>query len=256
MIYGKCNAAKIKHVSYEVQLKNSSLTKELKIVMIADLHLGVTDGEKYLPQIVQGINNLEPDIVCITGDIFNDDLFLIRNLDATMELLRSIKTKYGVYACLGNHDGGSTFNDMVSFLEKSNVILLNDEHTVIDDCLILIGRLDARPIRGYGDFKRADIADVVASIDANANLPLIVMDHDPSHIMEYENGFDLLLFGHTHNGQLFPGNIIVSAMFTAEYGYYQKDPDSPHVIITSGVSTWGTPVRISTKNEIVSILMR
>ena len=254
MIYGKYNAVQIRHVSYEIDLKDSSLTEELNIVMIADLHLGVTDGEKKLPQIIHGINDLKPDIVCITGDIFNDDIYLIRNHTAVMDSFRSIEAKFGVYACLGNHDGGRTYNEMVSFLEQSNITLLNDEHVIIDERFILIGRLDARPIGGYGNLERTDIADVVSSIDSD--LPLIVMDHDPSHIKEYGNKFDLLLFGHTHKGQLFPVNLITSAIYITNYGHYQKEPDSPHIVVTSGVSTWGTPVRIGTKNEIVSILLR
>ena len=254
MIYGRYNAFRIQNVSYEIHLNDSPLYEEIKLVMIADLHLGVTDGEKNLPRIIQGINDLKPDIVCIAGDIFNDDLNLIRNPAVAIELFKSIETKYGVYACLGNHDGGSTYNEMADFLKQSNITLLNDEHVIIDDRFVLIGRLDARPIGGFNGLERTCLTDVMSSVDSR--LPLFVMDHDPSHIKEYGNEFDLLLFGHTHKGQIFPGNIITSAIFNISYGHYQKEPDSPHIIITSGISTWGTPVRIGTNNEIVSILLR
>lgn len=84
-------------------------------------------------------------------------------------------------------------------------------------------------------------------------MPVIVMDHQPANMIEYGNEVDLILSGHTHQGQIFPANLITNAMFTVDYGYYQKDKDSPQVIVTSGVGTWGPPLRIGTNSEIVQI---
>jgi len=64
-----------------------------------------------------------------------------------------------------------------------------------------------------------------------------------------------MLAGHTHRGQIFPGNLITNAVFEVDYGYYQKDADSPNVIVTSGVGTWGMPMRVGSNNEIVSIIL-
>jgi len=254
MIYGKFKATQIKYISYDIKLKDFVLSDKIKIVMIADLHLGASDCEKNLPKIIRDINCLEPDIVCMVGDIFSDDINLIRNPAIVMDLFRSIRATHGVYACLGNHDGGLTFNEMLTFLKQSNINLLNDEHIVIDGQLVLIGRLDARPIFGFDGFERTGIADVMASV--NSRLPIVVMDHNPSHIDEYGNKFDLLLFGHTHKGQMFPLNLITNTVHNVNHGYYQKDIGSPHIIVTSGVSTWGPPIRIGTYNEIVSITLR
>jgi hypothetical protein len=82
------------------------------------------------------------------------------------------------------------------------------------------------------------------------------MEHNPSHIDEYGSEADLILAGHSHRGQMFPGSLVTRAMFTVDYGYYQADANSPHVIVTSGVSTWGPPMRVGTNNEIVSITLR
>jgi predicted MPP superfamily phosphohydrolase len=252
VIYGKFNANQIQYVSYDVQTKKPP--GGLKIILISDLHLGTGNTEKNLPGIVQGINNLKPDIVCIAGDIFNDDYNAIRKPDEAGRLLRNIESKYGVYACLGNHDGGKTFDEMISFLEQSNITLLNDEYKIIDDRVVLIGRIDSRPIGNIGGLKRKEIADILASIESN--LPVVVLDHDPSNIRQYGKGVDVLLFGHTHGGQIFPGNLITRAMYTVDYGYFQEDADSPHIIVSSGVSTWGPPLRIGTYNEIASIILR
>jgi len=252
--YGIYNAKQIKHVSYNIQLKKTSLDN-LKIVLISDSHFGsINHLEKNLERVVQEINNLNPDIVCLTGDIFNDDYNAIRKPEKVISLLKSIDSTYGVYACLGNHDGGRTLNQMIDLLQKSNIKLLKDEYEIIDDRLVLIGRLDPRPIGGANGFVRSNIENILASVDAN--MPVIVMDHSPSNIGEYGKEIDLILTEHTHKGQIFPGNLITKAMFVVDYGHYQKDAESPHVIVTSGISTWGPPIRVGTYNEIVNITLR
>ena len=250
--YGIYNANQIKHVSYDIQMNGDYLSEAIKIVLISDLHLGAVNSEKRLESIVENIKKLEPDIICIAGDIFNDDFSAIQNPEEAIDLLKSITTKYGVYASLGNHDGGSTFDEMVRFLEKSDIRLLNDEQVIIDDKFILIGRVDPSPIGGFGVLQRKDITDILSSIN-DTNMPIVVMDHTPTKLEQYSGTIDLVLSGHTHKGQMFPGNLITNAIFEVDYGHYQKDAGSPQVIVTSGVGTWGMPMRVGSNNEIVSI---
>ncbi len=249
--YGIYNANKIKHVSYDIQFSEKALSSEIKIVMISDLHLGAVNSENRIDKIVQDINNLEPDLVCIAGDIFDNDYYAIHNPDEAIASLKSIKVKYGVYASLGNHDGGGTLSEMMDFLERSNIKLLNDEHVIIDERLVLVGRLDSSPIGGFGDMSRKNLTEVIAQSDMK--LPVVVIDHNPANIDEYGSEVDLILAGHTHRGQIFPGSLFTKAIFAVDYGYYQKDSKSPHVVVTSGVGTWGMPMRVGTNCEIVSI---
>jgi len=252
--YGTYNATKLKNVSYEIKLREASLGC-MKMILIGDSHIGsINNFESRLEFIVQKINSLNADIVCIAGDIFTDDFTAMCSPDKAVSLFRSINATYGVFACLGNHDGGHTFDQMMDFLEKSNIKLLNDEYVIIDDRLVLFGRPDLHPIRGFGGIKRQAISDTIASF--SAKMPIVVMEHDPARIDEYGSEVDLILAGHSHRGQIFPFNLLTRAMFTVDYGHYQKDADSPHVIVTSGVSTWGPPLRVGTSNEIVSIDLR
>jgi len=252
--YGLFNANRTRYVSYDIQLREASLN-DLAIVLISDLHMGSTSSfEKNLGSIVEAINYLDPDIVCIAGDIFNDNYSSVRDPDRAIALFKTLDATYGVYACLGNHDGGHTLPQMMDFLEKSNIRLLNDEYVVIDGRLALFGRLDSSPIGGAGALLRKDIQEVMASV--GADMPVIVMEHNPSQIYRYGGEADLILSGHTHRGQIFPGSIITGLMYTADYGHYQRDVDSPHVITTSGIGSWGPPMRIGTNNEIVSIVLR
>jgi hypothetical protein len=250
--YGLFNATQIRSVTYNIQFNDVTLNG-FTIVMVSDLHLGGLNSESKIERMVSIINGMEPDIVCIVGDIFNDDFNLIRNPERAATLLRSIESTHGVFAVLGNHDGGSTLPQMMDFLTYSDITLLNDEHVIIDDRVALFGRLDASPIGGFGGLMRQDVSCMIKTL--SLTYPVIVMDHNPSHINEYGPETALLLSGHTHRGQVFPGSLITRAMFTVDYGHYRKDQNSPHVIVTSGVNLWGPPMRIGTKNEVVQIII-
>jgi len=269
VFFGAFNAGRHKIAEYEIKLDgaNDSITQELKIVLIADLHLGGTNGERRLEKIVNDINKLNPDIVCIAGDIFNDDYSAIRDPEKAAGLFRSIDAEHGVYAVLGNHDAGRSLNEFTAFLEGGNIKLLNDEYVIIDNRLILAGRLEGSPIGGFENIRRMDAEDfrelIAGAKSANPGLPVILMDHNPLHIGEYkeyseESGakIDLILAGHTHRGQIFPGGFITRLMYETDYGYYRRDENSPQVIVTQGVSPWGMPLRVGTSNEIVGITVR
>lgn len=247
-IYGIYNGRQIKQVSYAIKIDKE--IPKLNIALIADLHLWYVNDEKWLAKIVENINALEPDIVVMAGDIFNDNFKALSKPDEAVRSLQSIKSKYGVYACLGNHDGGSTYGEMVSFLEQGNVKLLQDEYLVIEDKFVIVGRTDSRPI-GIQGAPRKELSLVLEGVDMN--MPIIVMDHSPANIKEYGSEIDLVLAGHTHGGQMFPFNIITNLANGMNYGHYKKDANSPNVIVTSGVGVWGPPFRIGTNNEVASV---
>lgn len=264
--YGIYNATQITVTTYEVELLRD-LEGEMKIVLLSDLHLGEVHSERRLADVVAYINYLQPDIVCIAGDIFNDDFYAIRDPKRAMMLFNSIESTFGVFACLGNHDTGPTIGSMKEFLYDSNVQLLNDDHVIIDNRLVLIGRLDDLPPwqrdDGFGGMERENFSYVMDRIfkdldsrNLSPHLPIIVMDHNPIHINDYGSEVDLALFGHTHGGGLFPINLVTRMMFVVNHGHFQKDYYSPHIIVTKGVQPWSIPMRIGTNNEIIGIVVR
>lgn len=252
--YGIYNATIIKEVRYDIQLKEGVTSPNLKMVMLSDLHLGAVRSETRLEEIVERVNTMEPDIIVIPGDIFNDDFTAIQDPKRVSDLFKQLKATYGVYGTLGNHDGGKTFSQMVQLLEESNITLLNDEYVVIDDKLALVGRVDPSPIGGFNGLKRQDVSHLLKEIDSS--MPTIVLDHTPSNLEQYSNDVDLILSGHTHRGQIFPGSLITNLVFEVDYGHFQKNADSPQIIVTSGVGTWGMPMRVGTNNEIVEIYIK
>ncbi len=252
--YGILHAQSIKVVKYEVDVQGKELKQNLKIVMVSDLHLGAIGSEGRLPEMVEKINGLEPDLVCIVGDIFDNDYAAIKDPEAAIHTLRQIKSEYGVYACPGNHDSGETVPQMQQFLDRGGIHVLNDTYVTIGEELVLVGRLDSSPIGGYKDMKRKDTDEVLTGIDTS--FPVVVMDHSPANIGEYGPEVDLILSGHTHKGQMFPGGLFTAFLFEEDHGYYRKDTESPHVIVSSGVGTWGMPMRVGTDCEVVQILIQ
>ena len=252
--YGLFNANQIRFAYYELALEKGTPSDGLRLVLISDLHLGSMNAERNLAQIVESVNILEPDAVFIAGDIFNDAIGTLADPGRVMELFRSFDAVYGVYASVGNHDGGSKFGAIAEFLDQSGVKLLNDECVTVDGRFVIAGRVDRSPIGGLDGVSRGEIADFLPS--PPGDIPVIVMDHNPARIGEYGGEVDLIVAGHTHKGQMFPMNLITNAMYTVQYGHYQKDAGSPHVIVTSGVGTWGPPLRVGSNNEIVCIEVR
>lgn len=138
---------------------------------------------------------------------------------------------------------------MVEFFKQADIKLLQDEFLEIDDEFTVVGRKDISPIGEQG-IKREDINAVLE--DVNTNKPIIMLDHQPSKINEEaEKNIDMILCGHTHKGQLFPGNLITKNLFLIDYGYLKVK--NTNIIVSSGVGTWGPRMRIGSKAEIVNI---
>lgn len=262
--YGIVHAKHIYNTDYDIYINKECGSQEsMKIVMVADLHLGYSIGTGTMKNMVNKINNLEPDLVCIAGDIFDNDYDALDNPEELIKILKGIKSRYGVYACYGNHDinekllAGFTFDSeekkqsdsrMDKFLEKADIKLLNDKAECINNEFYLIGRAD------YSIAKRTEerksIEELLKGLDKSK--PIFVIDHQPKELEELSDcGVDLDMSGHTHDGQLFPGNILTSLVWENSCGYLKKG--DMHSIVTSGIGVWGPNMRVGTKSEITEI---
>lgn len=261
--YGSIHAKRIQKTKYEVTIHKTAKKKKLNVVLIADLHLGYSIGKMHMEQMVKKINKTKPDIVCVAGDVFDNDIKAIKDPDQVAKVLRGIHSTYGTYVCWGNHDmdekilAGFTFrgekkrNDtrMLDFFQKANMKLLDEDTVLIDDSFYLVGREDAGRARKSVNGRQSP-KEITKNLDHNK--PIIVMDHEPSQLKELsESGVDLDLSGHTHDGQLFPGNILTDMMWENSCGY--EKVGHMHSIVTSGVGVWGPAMRVGTKSEICEI---
>lgn len=265
---GIYHAKHIKVTPYKITVDKSAPDMDsLKIVLLADTHFGYNSGAVHAQEIVDKINEQQPDLVCIAGDIFDNEYDAVREPEKISEILRTIRSKYGVYACWGNHDlnepilAGFTFKHkkedskqlkdprMKRFLQNSNIQLLEDEAALIDNSFYVVGRKDASLIEKIEE-KRKTPAQLTQKLDKDKTI--IVIDHQPKGLQDIADaGVDLDLCGHTHDGQTFPGNFTVKFLWENPCGYLQKG--SMHNIVTSGSGVWGPAMRVGTDSEICTI---
>lgn len=265
---GIFHAKYIKTTSYDVIINKTIPERtSMKVVLLADTHFGYNAGVLHARELVRKINKQKPDLVCIAGDIFDNEYDAIRNPEKLEKTLRGIKSTYGVYACWGNHDlneeilAGFTFKHkdgdlsdikdprMKKFLKDSNIHILEDESVLINDQFYVIGRKDASLTEKIHETRKAP-DQLTEKLDRDK--PIIMIDHQPKELQELADaGVDLDLCGHTHNGQTFPGNFTIKLMWENPCGLLSKDNMTN--ITTSGAGVWGPAMRIGTDSEICSI---
>lgn len=265
---GIFHAKYIKTTSYDVIINKTIPERtSMKVVLLADTHFGYNAGVLHARELVRKINKQKPDLVCIAGDIFDNEYDAIRNPEKLEKTLRGIKSTYGVYACWGNHDlneeilAGFTFKHkdgdlsdikdprMKKFLKDSNIHILEDESVLINDQFYVIGRKDASLTEKIHETRKAP-AQLTEKL--NRDKPIIMIDHQPKELQELADaGVDLDLCGHTHDGQTFPGNFTIKLMWENPCGLLSKDNMTN--ITTSGAGVWGPAMRIGTDSEICSI---
>lgn len=264
-LYGIFNARNIKVNEYSVTVnKSCGSDKHLKAVLVADLHMGYAIGVDHITNMVEKINQQDADIVIIAGDIFDNSYDGMDDPEGIKAQLKSIKSKYGVYAVYGNHDidekilmgftfdwGGKQLHSekMTNFMKECNIKLINDESVLINDEFYLVGRRDTdKP--GTEDGTRAEISELTKDLDKTK--PIFVLSHEPDELQKTADaGADIDFSGHTHDGQLFPGNLTIGLFWENPCGMIKKD--NMYSIVTSGVGVYGTFMRVGTDAEICSL---
>jgi uncharacterized protein len=243
--YGSFNAYSPVVRTYEINMdKGTSSLTLLNIAMAADTHFGLLSGKDHAERLVKEMNELKPDLILLPGDLFDDDIqpFINQKID---QILSKLQAPYGVYATLGNHDKhNGTQQELIDTLERGGINVLCDEAVTVDGQLTLIGRKDRT------DRERLSLDHLIKGVDPAK--PVILLEHQPYELdIAEQAGVDLMVSGHTHGGQVYPGNLITSAIYENDWGYLNKR--SMHSIVTSGFGFWGPPIRIGTRSEIVSI---
>lgn len=229
--------------------KQAGSFQKLRIGVASDIHLGTVVGNKHLERLVRHMEEMKPDLILLPGDVIDDsiDPFIRRNMAATMSKL---KAPLGVYAVLGNHEYiGGHIEQYIAEMNAIGIRVLLDENILIQDSFYIIGRKDLAA-RSSDPEGRLPISELTATV--NKALPLIMMDHQPSDLEQAAlNGIDLSLSGHTHRGQMAPNHLITRRIFELDWGYKLKG--SLHTIVSSGFGSWGPPIRLGSRSEIIQV---
>jgi hypothetical protein len=246
-ICGVWSASQIHIKNITVPIKNLPAEwKGKKVVQFSDVHLGYVLGEKFLHNAVKTINDLKPEAVFVTGDLFDGtgDHFTYLAED-----INSLQAPKGTYFITGNHETYFGLDKVYGFLAKTNMKIFHDDMVVVDG-LQIIGinypeRMDKKSL--------SDTIKKIQNYDPSG--PSILLYHAPTNVDEAkQSGIKLMLSGHTHQGQIFPYSFITSLIFKGlDYGLHTDGDFS--IYTSSGAGTWGPSMRVGTQSEIVVITL-
>jgi uncharacterized protein len=230
----------------EIALDKPVPGNKLRIVLVSDIHLGMIISNGRLDTMVSKVNRLEPDIVLLAGDVFDEDLgpVISNNMG---DIMKNLRAKQGVFAVLGNHEFYGNALDAQEYLEDHNITVLRDSVVILPNGVVVAGREDITGERMYGNPRKTLNELLSGTPDGH---PVLLIDHQPYKLGDVvAAGVDLQVSGHTHNGQMWPFNYITSKIFEIGYGYGKIG--NTHFYVSSGYGTWGPPIRTSGRSEIV-----
>ena len=218
-----------------LSIASDKIANKTNIIFISDVHLG-SNKDTHLRKICETCANLHYDYLLIGGDLFDSSAFQPNDLAPLKDITKPI------YFVTGNHEYYVKNHDSkLSQLSDYNIQTLDNQTTDING-LNLIGISDNLPVK-----QQAETARHLCRKD-KFNL---IMVHQPGIWPIAPDNADLILSGHTHNGQIFPFTWLVRLQFKAVYGLYENLASK--IYVSSGAGTWGPAMRLGTKNEIVHI---
>jgi predicted MPP superfamily phosphohydrolase len=267
--FGVWNASHPKMKNVNVEIENlPDYWKNKVIVQLSDVHLGHIQGLRFLNKLVKKVNAIQPELVLITGDLFDG---MDNDLSAFAEPLDQIKALKGVFFVTGNHETYIGLSRVFSVLKKTNIRVLQNERVAINGLQIL--GISYPGVEALGEIRGLENAAGNSSKDS----PCILMFHTPTNFLQNAQkdthvdrhfatywvpdtsfdpaeqlGVDLQLSGHTHRGQIFPFGYLTNLIYKGfDYGHHRVGGFS--IYTTSGTGTWGPPMRTGNSPEIVVI---
>jgi predicted MPP superfamily phosphohydrolase len=235
----------------ETDKKFAAGNEQLRIVAVSDIHLGSVIRKRSMRHLSEMIAKENPDLVLFLGDIIDGSIGPVLRGDL-LSSLQLPNLRYGNYAITGNHEFMGDLHKSIPYIESKGIRVLKDEVVRLDNGVQIIGRIDRTAMHTPGS-RRVPLDTLMAGIDTED--PVILLDHQPYDLSALAaTPVDLQLSGHTHNGQMWPINLITDSMFELSHGH--KMFGKAHVIVSSGFGLWGPRMRIGTRAEILSITLK
>lgn len=220
----------------------------LRLAQISDLHVGPLIRKAYVEKVVARLNELQPQVVAITGDL--GDAYP-SDISADLEPLSRIRAEHGIFYVLGNHEFYWNPNAWIQKGRELGFRVLTNEGQEIP---LHPGTLWMAGVPDYSSSSRSDPESALPPT-AKRNQPKILLAHQPKSVFAAARaGFDLMLSGHTHNGQFFPFNLIVG-----RFNPYSKGLNHHgdlQVYVNVGTGFWGPPLRLFVPAEITLLTLR
>ena len=214
------------------------------IVAMSDMHLGSLIGERWLENRVAQVQEQQPDLVVLLGDIFD------KPQEKLIPILTRFSAPLGVWGVLGNHEFYGNETASTSLIHKSGIYLLRNTNVAIRSGLVLAG-VDDLTIKRRSGRGSEDIAQALTNRPPGTT---ILLSHSPLQAeTAAKDGVQLMLSGHTHGGQIWPFGYLVRRWYPRFAGVYTVDNMS--LIVSRGTGTWGPRMRLWRPGEILRITL-
>ncbi len=242
-IYGIFHARKIYIKKIDIKIsKLSHLWIGKKVVWISDLHIGQINGKKYAQEVVDKIKNISPEIVFIGGDLFDGPIS--EGVLDCISPFAELEVPLGIFFVAGNHESYRNSNLFFKKIKEMGIKILDNEKIVIDG-LQIVG------VNFTDTAKENDFREVLDSLKIETEIPSILLKHEPKYIkIAEEKGVSFQISGHTHQAQQWPFQYIANFTY-GRFAYGLKTLKDMQIYTSSGVGTWGPPMRVGTNSEIV-----
>ncbi len=243
-VYGFINSGMIRITRINLPLPNCpDQWKGKAAVWVSDTHLGSVRNYEFAQDVAARIKSLHPDIVFIGGDLYDGEAV---DLGRVIEPFSRISPPFGTYFVTGNHEEFVDNTPYLQAIRRAGIRVLYNEKVDLNG-LQIIG-VDYRDSRSEDQFRM-----ILEKMDIDPHQPSILLKHAPLNLQaSRERGISVLLSGHTHHGQVFLFRLITAKVYQG-YDYGLKWFGNLLVYTSSGAGTWGPPMRIDTKPEIVAI---
>lgn len=231
-IYGVVNA--LSPTIKTISLCSQKLTGPVRFVQITDVHIG-SRSEKFLEQVIAKVNGINPDFLCITGDFIDAS-------GVPESSLASLKTvTCPIYFSIGNHEKYEDLDEILARLTRLGVTVLRNDTLNFRDDLQVIG------IDDMDDPNQ--VARELGQVVVDSHAFVLLLYHRPRGLeAAAAAGVDLMLSGHTHNGQIVPFNLVVGRIFDRIAGMYEHG--TARLYVSQGTGTWGPVMRVGTRSEV------
>lgn len=244
-LYGTWNSGRAEILHITIPLKDlPEQWKNKTVVFVSDIHLGAVRGAAFSKKVAEKINSLNPEMVLVGGDVYDG---VECDAELVVEPFKALKPPKGFYYITGNHEYYGNIERYLNAIRGAGMRIVKNEVVDIDG-VQLVG-VDYKDTH-----RREDLLRVLGAMAVDRAKPSIFLKHEPDHLETTEAaGFSVGFFGHTHQGQIYPLNYITRQMYSG-FDYGLKKFGNMAVYTSSGVGTWGPPLRLGTKSEIIAIL--
>lgn len=255
--YNMMHVVETEYVVTTEKTLNNQGSGQYRVALLADWHYGVAGGMNEVTSVCERVSEKKPDVIILCGDLVDENTTK-GEMEELFQQIGNMKSKYGIFYVYGNHDRqrykeNPAFSEMelADNITSAGITILQDEIVSVTDHFTLVGRED---VSYRGRQGRKSLKELFSEVDKNDFL--MVLDHQPTDYSEnLENGTDLLLSGHTHGGQLWPGNLIFEWFHIndAVYGKTTWNDNALQAIVSSGVAGWQFHIKNCAPAEYVII---